>query len=264
MGYDPQDFPELNVVNEYESISIPEGVLKSMISQTIFAVATNESRPIYTGVLFEISEKELTLVAVDGYRLAKRSEQLVSSDLKSTSFVIPGTSLSEVERICEANDGENVVIALGEKFVSFSIQNTVLITRRLEGEFMNYRKSIPSSFRYEVIAEREELMKTIERVALVIKDKQNAPIKMVVGEGILELFCTTGFGHAEDSCLCEGNGEELKVGFNDRYFTDVLKAADDDRLKISMNTPSAPIIIQAEEGNKYLYMVLPVRLRESE
>ena len=219
MGIDPESFPELNVVNAIQNISIPESVLKSMITQTIFSVSTSESRPLYMGILFEVGVSDLTLVAVDGYRLAKRSEEMENAQMQPCSFVIPGSSLAEVERLCSSDSNDPVVLALGEKHASFAIGNTVLITRRLEGDFMNYRKSIPSSFRYE---------------------------------------------NAEDSILCEGTGEGLKVGFNDRYFMDALKAASDEKIRISMNTPSAPIVIEAAEGGKYLYMVLPVRLRDSE
>lgn len=264
MGLDPESFPELNVVDALQNIAIPEKILKSMITQTIFSVSTSETRPLYMGVLFEVGETNLTLVAVDGYRLAKRSEELENTAMQPCSFVIPGTSLNEVERICSADKDDDVLIALGEKHASFSIGNTVLITRRLEGEFMNYRKSIPTSFRHEIVVERDELIRVVDRISLVIKDKQSSPVKMIADDGNLEFFCTTPFGHAEDSCLCEGSGEGLKVGFNDKYFMDALKAAGDEKLRISMNTPSAPIVIEAAEGGKYLYMVLPVRLRDGD
>ena len=264
MGLDPESFPALSVIDPVQNVGIPENLLKSMINQTIFSVSTSESRPLYMGILFEIGEYDLTLVAVDGYRLAKRSEAMDHKKMQPCSFIIPGSSLSEVERLCSADKKEEVLIALGEKHASFAIGNTVLITRRLEGEFMNYRKSIPTSFRYEVVVEREELICVIDRVALVIKDKQSSPVRMVVGDGNLEFTCTTPFGHAEDSCLCEGSGEGIKIGFNDRYFMDALKAAGEEKLRISMNTPSAPIIIEAAEGGSYLYMVLPVRLRDGE
>ena len=263
-GYDPEDFPALPEVNSLRSVSIPETLLKDMINQTIFAVSTSETRPLYTGILFEVTEDELTLVAVDGYRLAKRSEVMEDAHMEIFSFVIPGSSLSEVERICSSESKKSVVIYHGEKHSSFEIGNTVLITRRLEGEFMNYRKSIPNSFRYELIVEREELMKVIDRVSLVIKDKQNSPVKMIAENGNMEFICTTAFGQAEDSCLCEGDGEGLRIGFNDRYFMDALKAANEEKLRICMNSPAAPIIIEAAEGGKYLYMVLPVRLREND
>ena len=180
------------------------------------------------------------------------------------SFVIPGTSLAEVERLCSQDKDEDVVITLGERHASFEVGSTVLITRRLEGEFMNYRKSIPSSFRYQIIVEREEMMRVIDRVSLVIKEKQTSPIRMYAEDGYLQFYCTTSFGHAEDSCICEGNGEGLKIGFNDRYFMDALKAATEEKLKLSMSSPSSPIVIEASEGGKYLYMVLPVRLRDSD
>lgn len=264
MGLDPESFPELNVVDALQTICIPEATMKSMITQTIFSVSTSESRPLYMGVLFEVGENELTMVAVDGYRLAKRSEEMEITQMQPCSFVIPGSSLSEVERLCSSDKEDPVTIALGEKHASFSIGSTVLITRRLEGDFMNYRKSIPSSFRYEIIVEREELIRVVDRISLVIKDKQSSPVKMVVNDGSLELFCTTSFGHAEDEIICEGNGDGMKVGFNDRYFMDALKAANDEKIRLSMNTPSAPIVMEAAEGGKYLYMVLPVRLRDGD
>ena len=264
IGLDPETFPELNVVNPRQTFRIPESLLKSMINQTVFAVSTSDSRPLYMGVLFEVGNEDLTMVAIDGYRMAKRSEEIENGGLEPCSFIIPGTSLNEVERICSSEGKEDVIIALGDKHASFSVGNTVLITRRLEGEFMNYRKSIPTSFRYEVVVEREELISVIDRVSLVIKEKQNSPIKMIAEDGYLQLFCTTSFGHAEDVCSCEGTGEGIKVGFNDRYFMDALKAANEEKVRISMNTPTAPIIIEAAEGGKYLYMVLPVRLREGD
>lgn len=264
MGLDPESFPELNVVDAVQNIGIPEDILKSMINQTIFSVSTSESRPLYMGVLFEVGVSDLTLVAVDGYRLAKRSEQLDNARMDPCSFVIPGTSLNEVERLCSADKKDEVMIALGEKHASFSIGNTVLITRRLEGEFMNYKKSIPSSFRYEILVEREEMIRVIDRISLVIKDKQTSPVKMIVDDGELQFYCTTPFGHAEDSCICEGSGEGMRIGFNDRYFMDALKAASDEKIRVSMNTPSAPIVIEAAEGGSYLYMVLPVRLRDND
>ena len=107
-------------------------------------------------------------------------------------------------------------------------------------------------------------MRVVDRVSLVIKEKQTSPIRMIVEDGNLFFSCTTGFGHAEDSCLCDGSGEGMRIGFNDRYFMDALRAANEEKLRLSLNTPSAPIIIQAAEGGKYLYMVLPVRLRDGD
>ena len=261
MGYDPKTFPELSAVNGTENVRIPETMLKSMIEGTIFAVSASESRPIYTGILFEIGEHDLTLVAIDGYRMAKRSEDMQETTMSPCRFVIPGSTCTEVERVCNGGRFDDVTISLGEKHVSFSIGDTVIVSRRLEGEFMNYRKSIPETFAYQVTVDRKDLMTAIDRTALVIHDRQSSPVEMTLNEGYLELQCSTGFGHAEDSLFCEGNGDGLRVGFNDRYFMDALKAADDERVTICANKSSSPIILRATADSKYLYMVLPVRLR---
>ena len=264
VGYQPEEFPELERFEEINRISVPENILKSMIGQTIFAVAATETRPIYTGILFEIRDGELNLVAVDGYRLAKRSQKTEGQYGEDCSFVIPGTTLSGVEKICSADQEEPVVISLGEKHASFSIGKTVILTRMLEGEFMNYRKSVPQSFRYELLVDREEMMQVVDRQALAIRDKQNSPIIMIINDGSMDFYCNTSFARAVDRCFCEGNGEGLKIGFNDRYLLDALKAAEGDKIRLSLNSPSNPMIIQAAENSNYLYMVLPVRLRESD
>ena len=221
IGISPADFPEMPVVDGVNNITVPQSILRSMINQTIFAVATSDARPIYTGTLFEISSDVLTLVSVDGYRLAKRSEKIEKGHMEDCSFVVPGSALGDIERICSDEDGE-VSIAVGTKHILFTIGETVVVSRRLEGEFLNYKKSIPDAFRFTV--------------------------KVV--------------GKAEDVCSCEGSGDGLEIGFNDRYLMDALKAAGSDRLDLCLNSASSPCIVRAADGSdKFTYMILPVRLR---
>ena len=261
MGISPEDYPEIPVVEGINNISLPQKILKSMINQTIFAVSESEVRPIYTGVLFEIDGDTLTLVAVDGYRLAKRCERIEGAKLENCTFVVPGSSLTDIERICTDDDSE-VKISVGDKHISFVIGDTVLVSRRLEGEFLNYRKSIPEEFRYTVEVGRSELISTIDRVALIVSVKNSSPVRMTFNDGSIDCLCVTPIGKAEDVCLCEGSGEGMEIGFNDRYLTDALKAAGRDRLNININTSSSPCIITAADGSKnFVYMILPVRLR---
>ena len=263
MGISPEDYPEMPVMDAINTISLPQNILSSMINQTIFAVADTDVRPIYTGTLFEVEGDTLTLVSVDGYRLAKRSEKLENAKMENCSFVVPGSTLSDVVRVCEDTE-EPAQIAVGAKHISFFIGGTVIISRRLEGEFLNYRRSIPDAFKYEIKIDRTEFMASIDRVSLIVSEKNSSPVRMTVGDGTIDCLCVTPIGRAEDVCTCEGNGEGLLIGFNDRYFMDALKAAGEEKLKLSMNTASSPIIITAAEGGSYLYMVLPVRLRESD
>ena len=260
MGISPEDYPEMPVVDGVNNIALPQKILGSMINQTIFAVADNDIRPIYTGTLFDIEGEELTLVSVDGYRLAKRSEKLESAKMENCSFVVPGSALADIERIC--GDSEELVkISVGAKHISFSIGETVVVSRRLEGEFLNYKKSIPDSFKYTVKVDRGEFMSAIDRVALIVSERNTSPVRMSFNDGNIDCFCVTPIGRAEDVCTCEGSGNGLQIGFNDRYLKDALKAAAKEELNVCLNSASSPCIITAADGsNNFTYMILPVRL----
>ena len=260
MGISPEDYPEMPVVDGVNNIALPQKILGSMINQTIFAVADNDMRPIYTGTLFDIEGEELTMVAVDGYRLAKRSEKLETARMENCSFVVPGSALADIERIC--GDSEELVkISVGAKHISFSIGETVVISRRLEGEFLNYKKSIPDSFKYTVKVDRDEFMSAIDRVALIVSERNTSPVRMSFNDGSIDCLCVTPIGRAEDVCTCEGSGEGLQIGFNDRYLKDALKAAGTEELNVCLNSASSPCVITAADGSEnFTYMILPVRL----
>lgn len=261
-GIDSSDFPELPNVEQINHIIVPQNILKNMIGQTIFAVADNDNRPIYTGTLFEIEGSSLTLVSVDGFRLAKRTEMIMNGSVENCSFVVPGYSLADVERICQDDEEKTVSISIGQKHISFDFGNAAVITRRLEGDFLNYKKSIPESFRYTVTVDRADMISTIDRVSLIISEKNTNPIRMTFGDGKITCLSITPIGKAEDICSCSGNGEDMEIGFNDRYFMDALKAANVSELKLCLNTSSSPCVIEAADNSrKFTYMVLPVRLR---
>ena len=261
IGISPADFPELPAVDGVNNITVPQSILRSMITQTIFAVATSDARPLYTGTLFEISGDELTLVSVDGYRLAKRSEKIEKGRMEDCSFVVPGSALSDIERICSDEEGE-VSVAVGSKHILFTIGDTVVVSRRLEGEFLNYRKSIPDSFRFTVTADKAALMSSIDRVALIISEKNSSPVRLTFSDEGIECLCLTPLGRAEDACSCVGSGEGLEIGFNDRYLMDALKAAAAEKIELCLNSASSPCIVRAADGSdKFTYMILPVRLR---
>ena len=261
MGISTQDYPEIPVIDKINSMNIPMSVLKSMINQTIFAVATTDVRPIYTGALFEAEDKHLTIVAVDGYRMAKRSETLNESKIDQCTFIVPGNCLSDIERICTEEEG-NVDICVGSKHISFTIGDTVVISRKLEGEFLNYRKSIPTQFEHKILVNKSDFVNSIERVALIISEKNNSPVRMTFNDGKINLRCVNPVGNAEDECSCEGSGNGVEIGFNNKYMTDALKASGEEKVYVCINSPSSPCIIKAEdETDKFTYMILPVRLK---
>ena len=259
MALPAADYPELPEVDESEAVRISQKALRSMIDESIFAVSTNESRPVYMGSLFELEGDRLTVVAVDGYRLALRREE-VSGKVQSARFIVPGSVLQDVSRLCGKGE-EQAMIDLGERHVSFSIGDTVIISRLLEGDFLNYRKTVPENFKYKLKAERAALLSATDRVSLVVDETVKSPIRLSFGDGSIDFRCATALGTARDLCPCEGNGGDTEIGFNDRYLRDALRAAPADELTVCINSGSAPCVLVPADGNdSFVYMVLPVRL----
>ncbi|OUO36228.1 DNA polymerase III subunit beta [Flavonifractor sp. An306] len=265
LGTDPEEFPELPTVEYQNSLILPQSKLKSMISQTIFAVSDNESRPIHTGSLFEVDDSGLTVVSVDGYRLALRHEAIEKKEgAPEFSFVVPGATLSEVEKICSDVD-EPASVTQGARHVMFKVGDTMLVSRRLEGEFLAYRQAIPRNNTIIVEGKTRTLLSSIDRVSLIISDKLKSPLRCVFDNGVLKISTKTAIGDAYDQCPIQGDGEGLEIGFNNKYLMDALKAAPADRVRLELTTGVSPCVILPTEGEeKFLYMVLPVRLRAGE
>lgn len=259
MSLPASDYPELPESDYSNAITLEQQKLTEIIDQTIFAVSSNESRPVYMGSLFELENGKLTVVSVDGYRLALRREE-VTGKTESAHFIVPGTVLQDVSRLC-AKSEDPVMIDLGERHVSFSIGNTVVISRLLEGEFINYRKTIPANFRYKLNLQRGEMLSATDRVSLVVDETVKSPIRLTFKDGVIDFVCSTSLGSARDVCTCEGSGGDTEIGFNGRYLRDALRNAPADDLTVCINTGSSPCVIVPADGNdSFVYMVLPVRL----
>ncbi len=257
------DYPDLPEVEDQYSVSIQQKVLGAMIAETAFAVSTNEARPVHTGSLFEIGERGLTVVSVDGFRLALRQEPLERIDGGAFSFVAPGSALSEVEKIC-ADTEDLATITLGNRHLLFEVGQTQLICRRLEGEFLDYKTAIPRANPITIIADTKTMMESIDRVSVVISDKQKSPVRCVFDADRVYMSAKTGNGEAKDMCRVAGDGGGLEIGFNNRYLLEALKYAPADQVRLELNTGISPCIIAPVEGEEnFLYMVLPVRLKNS-
>ena len=265
MGSSAEEFPELPTVDEGNQLVITQGALKSMISRVIFAVSDNESRPIHTGALFEVEGEQLTMVAVDGYRLALRREKIVRASAPAFSFVVPGAALNEVDKICADSD-EEVKITGGERHITFEIGSTVLVARRLEGEFLNYRNTIPQNNSVVLEANTADLQISIDRASLIINEKLKSPLRCKFEDGILSITSRTAIGSAFDTCPVTGDGKGLEIGFNNRFLMEAVKAAPADRVRLELNSSTSPCLILPVESEKkdFLYMVLPVRLKAGE
>ena len=261
LGTDPEEFPELPSVDQQNALTLKQPVLRSMIGQTLFAVSDNESRPVHTGSLFDVEGNTLTVVSVDGYRLALRRETVEEKHgVENFSFVVPGSALSEVEKICSSE--EKVTITQGARHIMFQAGDILLVCRRLEGEFLPYKSAIPRNNTTIIQADSRTLLSCLDRVSLIISEKLKSPLRCVFGDGMLSVSTKTAIGDAADQCPIEGNGGGLEIGFNNKYLMDAIKAAPADKLRLEFTSGVAPCVILPAEGEEtFIYMVLPVRLK---
>ena len=262
IGLPAEDFPELPEVEEKNTVSLPEKTLGAMIRQTSFAVSTNEARPVHMGSLFEVGVDDLTVVSVDGFRLALRREKLEQSASGVFSFIAPGTALNEVEKVCEDID-EPVKITLGDRHILFEVGETELICRRLEGEFLDYKNAIPRKNSIKLTVDTKTMMESLDRVSVVISEKMKSPVRCKFGMNAVTFSARTANGDAKDICKLEGDGKDLEIGFNNRYLVEALRYAPADTVRLEMNTGISPaIVVPVDDGDEsFLYMVLPVRLK---
>ena len=255
-------YPELPEVEENaDHFALPRNLLSSMIRETVFACSTNESRMIHNGCLFEVEGDVLTVVGVDGYRLGIRRETLTEKTGEDFSFVIHRVPLAEVEKIAGESE-EPVTISQGMMHVLFEMGNTMVVSRRLEGNFLDYKKAVPRKNPIVVEGDTKELLASIERVSLIISDRLKSPLRCSFLDGMLHLTTKTAIGNANDQCPIVGDGGGLEIGFNNRYIMDALKNAPAERVKIELSSDVTPCIIVPAEGEEhFVFMVLPVRLR---
>ena len=260
LGMDAADYPELPGLGDAESLTLPQHALKSMIEQTQFAISQNDTKPVHTGSLFDVMPDSVTVVSVDGYRMAVRRE-LCDTGLE-TRFVVPGKTLSEVIKLLPDQD-ENVEILVGRRHIIFKIEKYSVISRLLEGEFLDYKAAIPAQFTTEVTVNTRNLINSVERVSLLITDRLKSPVRCIFSEdGEIKISCVTSIGKANDELSAQITGPEVEIGFNNRYLMDALRYAPAERVKMELNAGISPCIITPVEGEEnFLYMVLPVRLK---
>ena len=256
-----EDYPELPDVNTGRAIQIPQNKLKELIGGTIFAVSENQGRPVHTGVKFEVTDDSITAVAVDGFRLARRTYHPEGGTGRELSFVVPAAGLKEVEKILTDSE-ENAAFTLGPKHILFQIGGATLVCRLLEGEFLDWRRVVPTNCPVKLVANVSDLQSSVERVGLIVSEKYKSPVRCVFGSQVLQMRTNTTIGAAEDRCAIAGDGKELEIGFNVRYLIDALRAIPCEEVTMELTNGLSPIVLTpVDEKYDFAYMVLPVRIK---
>ena len=258
IGIPAEEFPELPKLTDSTQFSMAGSVLKSMICRTLFAIAESDAKPIHQGSLFNLENGMMDVVSVDGYRLAVRREPVEFSD--SLDFVVPGKTLSEILKLIKETD-DPVEISAGRRHILFKIDNYTVISSLLEGEFLNYKAAIPPESQTEVVLKTREAIDSVERVSLLITDRLKSPVRCLFGENEIKLNCTTSMGRASDQIDVEMTGQSVEIGFNNRYLLEALRNTECDEVKVQLGGPLSPMKVVPKEGDSFLFLVLPVRLK---
>ena len=254
------EFPIFNTkIDVTNSITFDKKSLKTMIEKTAFAASLDEARGIITGVLIELNEDEMTMVAIDGYRMAITKKDYTTVNPKK--IVISVKTLNEISKILnDIDEEENVNLYLNEKKAIFEMGNCKAEFKIMEGEFIKYKDILPKDNKIEVIINRSMFLNSIERASLLSKAGKNNLIRMNISENVVTITSNSEEGNVKEDIIVTKKGENLIIGFNAQYVIDVLKNIDDDEVKMLLNTPITPCLIEPLEGNEYKYLVLPVRI----
>jgi DNA polymerase-3 subunit beta len=273
-GSNPEDFPGLPDVvmpesgqtegdestkNKYYTISSAQ--FKNMIRQTVFSVAIDNSKPVLCGQLFDIRGDVIQLVSVDGFRISLRKWTLDGDTEGDIKMVVPGKAMDEISKILSADSDVNINFYYTDKHILFDLNNCIVVSRLLEGEFINYENMFTSESTTLITATRSEILESINRATLISKDSKKNPVKLKIADSIIAISCNTEMGTSYEELSVLQDGPDLEIAFNPKYLTDVFKVLDAEKITIAFTSPLSPCIIKVENSDDYKYLVLPLRLR---
>lgn len=261
MGIDADDYPELPSVSGGYPLFLNEAVLQSMIAQTLFAVADNESsKPVHTGLKFELTQNQLRLVGVDGYRLAVRTET-VKYDGEDISFIVPKKTIREIIKLMGTDNEKNVSVSVGKRHIVFDIDNYSVISRLLDGDFLDYNAAIPKTATTTVLINTNDAIECIERTLPVIENDKKNPIRCLFDGDEMRVSTVSSLGRVVDYTHANVSGDRVEIGFNSKFILDALRASDTDQVRIELNSAVSPAKVMPVNDDSFLFLVLPMRLK---
>ena len=259
MGMSSHDFPETPSVPETDKISMPAGLLKDMVRGTLFAVSTTEgSRPILTGLNITVQNGVAQFIGIDGRRMGIRKENIGGNT--DCNFVISGKAIGEAVKII-SDDEEIIDIYITKMLVSFRIGGYILVSRLLEGVFVNYERAIPKEFLQTLKVKTRDIIDIIERISLVVNDRLTTPVRCSMGNPVSTFKCISALGCATDTYETEISGPEFEIGINAQYLLDALRATEADEVKMSFKGGNEGFLIEPIDGDSFLYMIMPMRIK---
>lgn len=258
-GQKGADFPLLPEVKSENQMVLPQNEFRQMIQKTIFSIAQEDSgRPVLTGELVDVRDGYLYLVAVDGFRISMQRTE-ISGD-KTFKMTVPGKTLNELNKILSSEEDDLMTVTFTGRHILFKMDSTILVSRLLEGEFLNYERNLNMSFTTRAYVNRRELLDSIDRAALISKEGKNSPVRFDIRQDKIIITSNTEAGSAYEEVPIRLEGEGMITAFNPKYYMDALRAIDDDTVCILYSSSLSPCIIQGSQTENYKYFILPIRL----
>lgn len=256
IGKSGDDFSYLPEIERIDSILISQFTLKEIIRQTIFSISDNENNKLMTGELFEVNGDTLKVCSLDGHRISIRKVDLKNS-YPNRKVVVPGKTLSEISKILSGETDRDVTIFFTGKHIVFEFDNTLVVSRLIEGEYFRIDQMLSSDFETKVSINKKEFLSCIDRATLLIKEGDKKPIIINIIDEKMELKINSTIGSMNEDIDINKQGKDLMIGFNPKFLIDALKVIDDETIDIYMVNPKAPCFIRDSEEN-YIYLILPV------
>lgn len=260
-GNSADSYPKIPIIETENKITVSQKILKNMIDHTIFAVSKDDTRQSLTGCCLESDGKTITMVAIDGFRMALRKED-VGEDFPLMNFIIPGKALNESAKIFDGDsDDKEVMIYSSSNHLLFDIGKVRIVSRLIQGPFVNYNSIIQKNPRSIMRVNRKALLDAVDRAAVMIMtDERRCPVRLSMPDDTtLFITATTEAGDTREDISVSLEGDSIDIDFNSRYLIDALKNIDDETVRIEFNGNQGPCIIVPEEGNAYVYLILPIR-----
>ena len=256
LGREGNDFPFLPEIDRTYGIRLSQFTLRDMITKTIFSISGNESNGMMTGELMEIMDQHIRMVALDGHRIATRRAQMKEpyDDRKS---ILPGKTLQEISRILSGDTEKNVDIFFTDKHALFEFDDTIVVSRLIEGEYYKVDKMLSSNYKTRVICRRRDFLDCLDRATLLVKEEDKKPVIIMIRDDEMELRINTTLGSMDEKIAIRKEGEDLNIGFNPRFLIDALRAVDEEEVTMYLVSPKAPCFIR-DEQDMYCYLILPV------
>ncbi len=256
IGKSGDDFSYLPIVEKEESISVSQFTLKEVIRQTIFSISDNDNNKLMTGELFDIKGNELKVVSLDGHRISIRKIEL-KEEYYPRKVVVPGKTLNEISKILSGDADKDVSIFFTSKHIVFEFDNTVVVSRLIEGEYFRIEQMLSNDYETKFVINKKEFLSCIDRATLLVKEGDKKPIIMNITDTNMELKINSVVGSMNEDIDIEKQGKDIMIGFNPKFLIDALRVIDDENVTLYMVNPKAPCFIK-DENESYIYLILPV------